>query len=857
MVDEHVPTSLHSSKGLQALILQPSTSSLRSLQSADSSIHVILTNKQDIMVSTSQGYKLTASPSRTQQAPPTVVQSDTSVNVNVMKDQSIEVAAIDGYSLTTSPSRTQQAPPTMVQGGTVHWGGSPPIQPVADHPHSVTPTTHTAPAPNSQLPSLGISPPTFLPSLQLGSTSTAPTPKTQQPSLSLAPTTFLASLQLGSTSTAPTPKTQQPSLSLAPTTLPPSLSLDSESSLRRAAPLSNLTRIQASSSDPAPTVGASVPLAPTQSVAATKSELSKLLFSTPTTTSSSLTTTSITQPSPAFSFNIGTTKPFTLGNNPLLSANPALTIKPGGVGPAGLSGLFFSATPSVVQQKAPTTTESQPPPKPGLTSTTTVVSTAATSSSVFANLPTFSAMTMTNFGSLGGSSSSSPFQFGPKTQPPGATGDTLTEKNAPKLGPFGTFKTDSKPPSTTKVDSTPSGNFMASLLAQSLPASTKTESSSSITTTAGSAGFVFGASTSSFKLSSLSSAPFKPPGAPQLPTSGVAHREEEDGESKDGESEAESTGTASKDTTPGSDNPPDLNELDSQGLDGDRQLGPFTLQQVSSEGDPVGSGSLVSKPPSSIGEEPLSLVSPPLSMGGNMRGVEAAGLEEGEVAEDQESATADPAVEQKEQTEPKVKLHPTVEQTVQQTDQINMPPSHPVGSQSAETDNEPPGHSDEKSTDVVTPVEVQPPTLPPSSVAKESPPLSLTSLAATIPPHNGSSTGSTVSVPATQVQEVPISTAGEKATEIVVKKAESEDVPSDSRTQTQETSVMMKKGVELKSSPLSMPASQSQVSGGVETKQQQQQPQQQQQQPQQQQQQQQKPQQQQQQQQHQQQQAGM
>ena len=380
---------------------------------------------------------------------------------------------------------------------------------------------------------------------------------------------------------------------------------------------------------------------------------------------------------------------------------------------------------------------------------------------------------------------------------------------------------------------------MASLLAQSLPASTKTESSSTITTTAGSAGFVFGASTSSLKLSSLSSAPFKPPGVPQLPASGVAHGKE-DGESKDGESEAESTGTTS---TPGSDNPPEFNELDSQALGGDRQLGPFTLHKMSSEGDPVGSGSLVSKPPSSIGEEPLSLVAPPLSMGENVRGEEGAGLEEGEVAEDQESATADPAVEQKEQTEPKVTLQPTVEQTVeqtvQQTDQINMPPSHPVGSQSAETDNEPPGHGDEKSTDVVTPVGVQPPTLPPSSVAKESLPLSVTSLAATIPTHTpGSSTASAVSVPATQVQEVPISTAGEKATEIVVKRAESEDVLSDSLTQTQETSVTMKKGVELKSSHLSTPASQSQVSGGVETKQQQnhqQQQQQQQQQPQQQQ----------------------
>jgi len=716
--------------------------------------------------------------------------SESTIDVLIDKDQQIKVLTLERrYVVTASPSKDQQMPPPAAQSGNVGWGGSPSVQPKpGDHTpqppahfpfqHAISTTTCTT------TPPLG---PGITPSVQLKPTG-HPSPSSGGASSADRPHT----VSWGAPSTTPIPNPQPPSFSL---TTQPSLQLGG---LRRAEPLYNLTKIQPSGG-PGSSTTASNPLPTTMVV--TKSEMSKLL-STPSTLSSTNANSATTQLSSPFSFSIDTTKPLS-SMGFMLSANPDMTIKPtsGLAGPTATSGLNLFGVKPQVQPRASSTLETKPPGSSlsvtGVTTPTANKTTSAASpsfSTLFANLPTFS--TTTNFASPG----EGPFQFGCKTQP---STDAATEKTTTGMASSGAPKTDSKPPPTeTKFGGpTPSKDFLGSLLSQPLSSTVKTGSSPSAligstpkastpTTTAGSSDFVFGSiSTSSLKLSSLSSVSIKPPGAPLLPTSKTAPgKEEEDsgGESQETESEA------LKDVSPVVESPQDIKEPGVQAPPD--QSGPFTgLHKLSSEADPSKSISLLSKPFSGLGtvdKSPLVPVS---------RGERKTDSEDREVVKDKEGV-AEQVLITPEETKTETTLRPPVEQATMK--------------------NNPPEHGNDNSTGVNIPTSSQRSTLPPLTVTKDSPLLSSSSLTSLTTTSTADTTGTNPSASLSKATAAASQVATHAATDKTEKKPELKKMPSIS----QEPAVTAK-NVEL--SQVSTPATQqTQMSGpggssGIEIKQQQ------------------------------------
>ena len=732
--------------------------------------------------------------------------SQSTIDVLIDKDRQIKVLTSERhYIVTASPSKDQQMPPSVAQSGNVGWGGSPSVQPKpSDHTpqppahfllqHTISTTTCTT------TPPLGLS---ITPSVQLKPTG-HPSPSSGGASSADRPHT----VPWGAPTTTPIPNPQPPSFSL---TTQPSLQLGG---LRRAEPFGNLTKIQPSGG-PGSSTAASNPVATTMVV--TKSEMSKLL-STPSTLSSTLANSTTTQLSSPFSFNIDTTKPLS-SMGFMLSANPDMTIKPtaGLAGPTATSGLnLFGAKPSQVQPRASPTVETKPPGSSlsvtGVTTPTANKTTSAASpsfSTLFANLPTFS--TTTNFVSPG----EGPFQFGHKTQP---TTDAANEKTTPGMASSGAPKTDSKPPPTeTKFGGpTPSKDFLGSLLSQPLSSTAKTGSSASAligsastaTTTAGSSGIVFGSmSTSSLKLSSLSSVSIKAPGPPLLPTSKTAPGKEEDdsgGESQETESEA------LKDGSPVVESPQDIKEPGLQAPPD--QSGPFTgLHKLSSEADPSKSISLVNRPFSGLGtvdKSPLVPVS---------RGERETDSEDREVAKDKEGVAKQVLITP-EETKTETTLRPPVEQ--------------------ATTKNNPPEHGNDNSTGINIPTSSQPSTLPSLTVTKDSPLLSSSSLTSVTKDSPLLSSSSLTSLTTISPADTPgtnpsaslskaTAAASQAATHVATDKTEKKTELKKMPSISQEPAVTAKNGDKLELSQVSTPASQqTQMSGpggssGIEIKQQQ------------------------------------
>lgn len=314
-------------------------------------------------------------------------------------------------------------------------------------------------------------------------------------------------------------------------------------------------------------------------------------------------------------------------------------------------------------------------------------------------------------------------------------------------------------------------------------------------------------STSSLKLSSLSSVSLKAPVAPVLPTSKAAPGKEEDsgGESQETESEA------LKDMSPVNENPQDIEEPDVRAPPD--QLGPFTgLHKMSSETDPSRSTLLVNKPLSGLGtvdKSPLVSVS---------RGERKTDSEDGEIVKDEEDAAEQITPEQ---TETEITLQPLTEQATKKGNQVSLPLLQTARTQTT-TKNEPPEHGDDNSTSINFPTSSQPSTLHPPSMTKDSPLLpssSLTSLTTTSPADTpGTNTSASVSTATAAAIQVATHAATDKTIESTEKKAELKKTPSISQEPA-------KNGDKAELSQVSIPTTQqTQMSGpgessGIEIKQ--------------------------------------